>query len=224
VCGLLDGKGKPVKYAAPGENIQIKINVADEEGIKRGDVLCNRDSMMPVTDIFEAEVDLLELLDYKPILSKGYNCIMHIHTYNDEVTIKDIMRSEEIIEKGDNIIKTKPQFARSHNKIICRIVPRMPLALEKFDTIAQMGRFTLRDEGKTIAVGKVLKYKPYSKGIVGASGKPASGAQKVTQQLANASISENKSGPDMVFDMETGEMHPKKKDMDAIAEGDEDNE
>jgi hypothetical protein len=23
-----------------------------------------------------------------------------------------------------------------------------------------MGRFTLRDEGKTIAVGKVLKYKP----------------------------------------------------------------
>lgn len=31
-----------------------------------------------------------------------------------------------------------------------------------------MGRFTLRDEGKTIAVGKVLKYKPYSKGVVGA--------------------------------------------------------
>lgn len=26
-----------------------------------------------------------------------------------------------------------------------------------------MGRFTLRDEGKTIAVGKVLKYKPYNK-------------------------------------------------------------
>jgi hypothetical protein len=23
-----------------------------------------------------------------------------------------------------------------------------------------MGRFTLRDEGKTIAIGKVLKYKP----------------------------------------------------------------
>lgn len=32
-----------------------------------------------------------------------------------------------------------------------------------------MGRFTLRDEGKTIAVGKVLKYKPYVKGVVGAS-------------------------------------------------------
>jgi peptide chain release factor subunit 3 len=100
VMGLLDAKGNPVLYAAPGENIQIRINIGDEDSIKRGDVLCNRDSMMPVTDIFEAEMDVLDLLDYKPILSKGYNCIMHIHTYNDEITIKDIVRSEEIDESG----------------------------------------------------------------------------------------------------------------------------
>jgi hypothetical protein len=36
------------------------------------------------------------------------------------------------------------------------------MAVEKFDTIPQMGRFTLRDEGKTICVGRVLKYKPYT--------------------------------------------------------------
>jgi translation elongation factor EF-1alpha len=28
-----------------------------------------------------------------------------------------------------------------------------------------MGRFTLRDEGKTIAVGKILKYKPAKVGV-----------------------------------------------------------
>jgi peptide chain release factor subunit 3 len=133
--GLLDAKGMPVKFAAPGENVQIKINVADEEAVKRGDVLCHRDKMMPVTDIFEAEVEILELLEYKPILSKGYNCIMHIHTYNDEITIKDIIKSEEIDEKGEVVVKQKPQFTRSHTKIICRIVPRFPIALEKFETI-----------------------------------------------------------------------------------------
>ena len=37
---------------------------------------------------------------------------------------------------------------------------RIPIPLEKHDVLAQMGRFTLRDEGKTIALGKVLKYKP----------------------------------------------------------------
>lgn len=174
--------------------------------------------MMPVTEIFEAEVEILELLDYKPILSKGYNCIMHIHTYNDEITIKDIIKAEEVDEKGETVIKQKPQYAKSHSKIICRIVPRQPLALEKFDTIQQMGRFTLRDEGKTIAVGKVLKYKPYSKGIVGASqGKP-SAAQQLTQQVGGMTI--NKS-VELTFDPETGLTHPAKKPMEAIVEGEE---
>lgn len=177
---------------------------------------------MPVTDVFEAEVDILELLDYKPILSKGYNCIMHIHTYNDEVTIKEIIRSEVIDEKNEIVVKQKPQFARSHQKIICRIVPRMPVALEKFETIQQMGRFTLRDEGKTIAVGKVLKYKPYSKGIVGARAGQASGAEQIAQKLAKTSITETKAPKEeMVYDMDTGEMRPKAKQMVAIAEGDE---
>lgn len=118
---------------------------------------------MPVTEIFEAEVDILELLEYKPILSKGYTCIMHIHTFNDEVVIKDIISCTETSDKGEKTVKQKPQFARSFNKIICRICPKNPIAIEKFDNIQQMGRFTLRDEGKTICVGKVLKYKPYTK-------------------------------------------------------------
>jgi hypothetical protein len=36
----------------------------------------------------------------------------------------------------------------------------VPIPLEKHEFLEQMGRFTLRDEGKTIAVGKVLRYKP----------------------------------------------------------------
>ena len=40
------------------------------------------------------------------------------------------------------------------------ITSRIPVTLEKYDFIEQMGRFTLRDEGKTIAIGKVLRYKP----------------------------------------------------------------
>jgi peptide chain release factor subunit 3 len=63
---------------------------------------------MPVTEIFEAEMDILELLDYKPILTKGYTCIMHIHTFNDEVVIKDILSATETNEKGEKTTKLKP--------------------------------------------------------------------------------------------------------------------
>ena len=60
---------------------------------------------------------------------------MHIHTYNDEVTIKDIVRSIDINEKGEEVVKEKPLYAKSQSKIICRVAPRFPIALEKFDTI-----------------------------------------------------------------------------------------
>lgn len=106
--GLLDGKGQTVRYAAPGENVQIFLNIANEDAVKRGDVLCHRDTMMPVTDLFEAEMDILDLLDYKPLMTKGYTCIMHIHTYNDEVIIKDLISTTETDEKGELVTKQKP--------------------------------------------------------------------------------------------------------------------
>lgn len=63
---------------------------------------------MPITDLFEAEVNVLELLHYKPILSKGYQCILHIHTVADEATVKDILVSYEKNDKGDITEKQKP--------------------------------------------------------------------------------------------------------------------
>ena len=63
---------------------------------------------MPVTDLFEAEIDILELLSYKPIISKGYQFILHIHTVADEAVIKDIMVSYEKNEKGEIVEKVKP--------------------------------------------------------------------------------------------------------------------
>ena len=54
-----------------------------------------------------------------------------------------------------------------------------------------MGRFTLRDEGKTIAVGKVLKYKP---------------AKEVAQSFLPEEVKKpTPAAPDLIYDMETGE-------------------
>jgi len=40
-------------------------------------------------------------------------------------------------------------------KIIARIETTAPICLERFADYPQLGRFTLRDEGKTVAIGKV---------------------------------------------------------------------
>jgi translation elongation factor EF-1alpha len=57
--------------------------------------------MMPVTQTFEAELEILEMLDYKPIMCKGYTCMMHIHTFVDEMEIKLILRIVGSSDKGD---------------------------------------------------------------------------------------------------------------------------
>ena len=82
--------------------------MGDDEHIQRGYVLCARESPMPVTEIFEAEVQVLELAEYKPILTKGYTCMMHIHTYHDEVIIKDIVKSWDKNDRGEVSERNKP--------------------------------------------------------------------------------------------------------------------
>jgi len=82
-----------------------------------------------------------------------------------------------------------------------------------------MGRFTLRDDGKTICVGKVLKYKPYSK--TGAQAQPAAAAKKADSTHINSASSEPVKG-EVVMNLETGEVKEKEKPLGAIAEGAED--
>ena len=117
---------------------------------------------MPSSKIFEAEIELLELPKFKPILSRGYQCMLHMHMFADVAFVKDILVAyEKDLESGEIITKENPVFARSFATIRARVCTRVPLPLEKFDFVPELGRFTLRDEGKTIAVGKVLRYKPH---------------------------------------------------------------
>jgi hypothetical protein len=79
----------------------------------------------------------------------------------------------------------------------------------------QLGRFTLRDEGRTIAVGKVLKYKPAGS-IGGAAGpgakkeetKADGGVKPAASQSTKQDLiyDMDKTKQDLIYDMDTGEM------------------
>ena len=165
-------------------------------------------------------------------MSKGYQCILHIHTVSDEATIKEILVSYEKNERGEIIEKQKPQYAKSFNRIICRIQTRIPIPLEKSDTMQQLSRFTLRDEGRTIAVGKVLKYKPAGNTVGGPAA--AAGAKKEETKVDGAKPAASQSTKqDLIYDMDSGEMltpeeHAKRKEqkrqLEGVEEGDEDEE
>jgi len=143
---------------------------------------------------------------------------LHIHTQAIEASVKDIVVAYEKNEKGGETEKIKPQFTRSGARIIARVSTRIPIPLEKYETVPEMGRFTLRDESRTIALGRVLKYKPAKVTLY-----------EETKVSAGITVKEEKgadSQKDLIFNYETGETMTKEERMNgkmgAIAEGDED--
>lgn len=160
-------------------------------------------------------------------MSKGYTCMIHIHTFSDEITVKDLIWGIEKDPKSDDMVKKeKPKFVKSGAKLFCTITSTRPIPLEKVNEMASLGRFTLRDEGKTIAVGRVIKYKPFKE-----IPKPAAGSDDVAKKLAGTKIGESMTegqpafakpsvAGDIVFNLDTGEAE-EKKDLQAIAEDDD---
>jgi len=49
------------------------------------------------------------------------------------------------------------KFVKSGTVAIVRIEVEKQICAELFDAVPQLGRFTLRDEGRTIAIGKIIK-------------------------------------------------------------------
>ncbi len=112
---IFDHLNKPVGYARPGENVMIKlIHIESELMINKGDVISSRDSPMPVTTLFEADIKLFELLDHKKVFTKGYSCVLHLHTILVDCTITEIISLyEKNPQTKEKEPKMRPPFVKS---------------------------------------------------------------------------------------------------------------
>jgi peptide chain release factor subunit 3 len=66
----------------------------------------------------------------------------------------------QLDKKTGEVTKKKPSHVTSGALLRCIIECAQPVCLELFSEIPQLGRFTLRDEGKTVAIGKVTALGP----------------------------------------------------------------
>ncbi|KAK0409891.1 hypothetical protein QR680_004821 [Steinernema hermaphroditum] len=134
-----------------GDNVKLKLKNIEESEIQPGFILCSPDGPCSVGRVFDAEV---VILDYKSIICPGYSCVLHIQNAIEEVSVKLIICT---IDKKTGEKQRGARFVKQDEKCIMRLVSTEPFCMEPFKLFPQLGRFTLRDEGKTIAIGKVLK-------------------------------------------------------------------
>ncbi|XP_056390806.1 eukaryotic peptide chain release factor GTP-binding subunit ERF3A isoform X1 [Hyla sarda] len=143
------------ELVAPGENLKLRLKGIEEEEILPGFILCDPNNLCHSGRTFDAQIVIIE---HKSIICPGYNAVLHIHTCIEEVEITALICLVD--KKSGEKSKTRPRFVKQDQVCIARLRTAGTICLETFKDFPQMGRFTLRDEGKTIAIGKVLKLVP----------------------------------------------------------------
>lgn len=138
-----------------GENVKLKLKGIEEEEISSGFVLCDLKDTCQFAKVFDAQV---VILDYPSIICPGFNSIMHIHAATAEVQLSLIIGTVDK-KTGERDLKNRPRFIKQDQIAICRfeVLGGNVVCMEPFKLFPQLGRFTLRYEAKTVAVGKVLK-------------------------------------------------------------------
>ncbi|CAI0400397.1 unnamed protein product [Linum tenue] len=153
VVGVYIDENK-VRRAGPGENLRVRLSGIDDEDILAGFVLSSVAKPIVGVTEFIAQLQILELLD-NAIFTAGYKAVLHIHSVVEECEITELI--EQIDLKTRKAMKKRPLFVKNGAIVKCRIQVNSTICVELFSDFPQLGRFTLRTEGKTIAVGKVMK-------------------------------------------------------------------
>ncbi|CAI2179273.1 1414_t:CDS:10 [Funneliformis geosporum] len=141
-----------VSSGSCGDNVRLRIKGIEEEECSTGFVVCDTQNPVKTSTTFEAQ---LAILEHKNIICAGYSGVLHIHACVEEVSISALLHVLE--KKTGKRSKRAPQFVKKGQKVIAQLETQGPICVETFEDYPQLGRFTLRDEGKTIAIGKITK-------------------------------------------------------------------
>ncbi|KNE57798.1 translation elongation factor Tu [Allomyces macrogynus ATCC 38327] len=141
-----------VPAAQCGDNVNIKLKGIEDEDIVNGSVLCSAANPLHAVTAFEAQLMILET---KSIIAAGYEAVLHIHNAIEEISIGALLHTVD--KKTGKRTKKPPQFVKKGSMCIARIECQRPIVVDTFKNNPQLGRFTLRFESTTVAMGKVTK-------------------------------------------------------------------
>jgi len=144
-----------IEKAEPGDNIGFNLKGVERKDIKRGDVVGPIDSPPVVADEFTARVMVVW---HPTAIAVGYTPVIHIHTASVACRISEIVA--KLDPRTGKELEKNPQFIKQGDIAIVKFKPIKPLVVEKYSDFPGLGRFAMRDMGKTIGVGQVIDVKP----------------------------------------------------------------
>jgi len=151
-CKTIEMHHEQISQAVPGDNVGVNMRGISKKEIRRGDVAGTTDHPPTVAKSFKAQI---MVLNHPSVITKGYTPVFHCYT------AQVACRFEEIEKKLDprtgQVKEENPDFIKTGDAAIVKIVPTRPMVIESSKKIPQLGRFAIRDMGQTVAAGVCLE-------------------------------------------------------------------
>ncbi|MEM4594482.1 MAG: translation elongation factor EF-1 subunit alpha, partial [Zestosphaera sp.] len=144
-----------MEEALPGDNIGFNVKGISKTDIKRGDVAGHPQNPPTVVKEFTARV---YVVFHPTAIHVGYTPVVHAHTASVAARITEIIG--KLDPKTGQIAEKNPQFIKVGESAIMKFQPIKPMVVEKYSEIPQLGRFAMRDMGKTVGIGVIMDVVP----------------------------------------------------------------
>ncbi len=146
-----------IEQAIPGDNIGFNVKGVSKDQLKRGDVAGHVDNPPTVAEEFVGRIFVL----YHPTaIAAGYTPVLHVHTATTPVRFEAL--EKKLDPRTGAVAEENPSFIKQGDAAVVRFKPLKPVVIERYQDIPQLGRFAIRDSGRTVAAGTVLEVKQAS--------------------------------------------------------------
>jgi len=137
--------------AEPGDNVGVNMRGVSKKEIRRGDVAGPANDPPTVAKSFTAQI---MVLNHPSVITKGYTPVFHCYTAQVACRFEEIQK--KLDPKTGQVKEENPDFIKTGDAAIVKIVPTRPMVIEPSKKIPQLGRFAIRDMGQTVAAGVCL--------------------------------------------------------------------
>ncbi|MEM0362705.1 MAG: translation elongation factor EF-1 subunit alpha [Sulfolobaceae archaeon] len=144
-----------LEKAEPGDNIGFNVRGVEKKDIKRGDVAGHPNNPPTVADEFTARIIVIW---HPTALANGYTPVIHVHTASVACRISELV--SKLDPRTGQEVEKNPQFLKQGDVAIVKFKPIKQLCVEKYSEFPPLGRFAMRDMGKTVGVGVIIDVKP----------------------------------------------------------------
>ncbi|MFW9951071.1 MAG: translation elongation factor EF-1 subunit alpha [Candidatus Thorarchaeota archaeon] len=144
--------------AEPGDNIGFSIRGITMKDVSRGDVMGHPSNVPTVVTPKGNWTGQIIVIWHPTAIAQGYTPVIHAHTA--QVAAKFIELSKKLDQKTGAVIEDNPKFLKKNEAAIIKLQPIKKLCIEKYEDFPELGRFAVRDMGRTAAVGIVKDLDP----------------------------------------------------------------